>query len=217
MPTNIRVETVSMDTGRLDVKVIDHDHHNSRVWLGRHCFWAMRCGHRVTTEPTKERANYFPRPTKAQSTKGEHQRLIDMLARAYAAFDGEEESVKDEHANLIKEMNELLHSVKPEGETKFSTSILWGETPDIGQESITYEFASQAELNAFLKGVSEADGWLEYREVPEGFVWNGEEPKDEFESEDDDWSCANCGETAMDGSETCISCGAISEENNDQA
>lgn len=29
---------------------------------------------------------------------------------------------------------------------------------------------------------------------------------------DDEWSCDNCGETAMDGSGICITCGAQSEE-----
>lgn len=42
------------------------------------------------------------------------QRLFDMLARAYEAFDGEEESVKEEHAELIEEMNNLLDELNPE-------------------------------------------------------------------------------------------------------
>lgn len=34
----------------------------------------------------------------------------------------------------------------------------------------------------------------------------------EEEEEDEDWSCDNCGETAMDGSGNCITCGQYDED-----
>lgn len=41
-------------------------------------------------------------------TTTNERRLLDMLSRAYDAFDGEENSVKEEHADLIEEMSGLL-------------------------------------------------------------------------------------------------------------
>ena len=49
-------------------------------------------------------------------------------------------------------------------------TILWGETPEDGQEAITYKFKTQAELEAFKLGISEMDGWLGWDEVEEGYV-----------------------------------------------
>lgn len=47
--------------------VIDHDEHEHRVWLGKHCFWAMRSGRQVVTYPTDEPVSFRPprhRPAK---------------------------------------------------------------------------------------------------------------------------------------------------------
>lgn len=42
-------------------------------------------------------------------------------------------------------------------------TILWGEAPDPGDENWeTYHFATKAELDAFIMGVAEMDGWLGY-------------------------------------------------------
>ena len=43
-----------------------------------------------------------------------------------------------------------------------AVTIDWGQEK---QERKTYTFASAAELEAFLKGVGEADGWLRYEIV----------------------------------------------------
>ena len=43
-----------------------------------------------------------------------------------------------------------------------AVTIDWGQEK---QERKTYTFASAAELEAFLKGVDEADGWLRYEIV----------------------------------------------------
>ena len=51
------------------------------------------------------------------------------------------------------------------------TTILWGRDPEHGQKAVTYEFETQAELDAFYLGVAEMDGWLGYDDdVPEGYV-----------------------------------------------
>jgi hypothetical protein len=42
---------------------------------------------------------------------------------------------------------------------KWKVSILWGTDQEVEK---TYSFQSQAELNAFMKGVDEMDGWLKY-------------------------------------------------------
>lgn len=57
----------------------------------------------------------------------------------------------------------------------FKITILWGEAPEPGTEATTYTFATQAELDAFLLGVSEMDGWAGWREVPEGYVHGDDE------------------------------------------
>mgnify|MGYP003128074800 FL=1 len=50
-------------------------------------------------------------------------------------------------------------------------SILWGERPEDGQEAITYEFNTQAELNAFNMGICEMYGWTWFDDtVEEGHV-----------------------------------------------
>lgn len=48
---------------------------------------------------------------------------------------------------------------------KFSITILWGETPEPDAEPITYEFDTQKELNSFIHGVNECDGWLGFEEM----------------------------------------------------
>lgn len=49
-------------------------------------------------------------------------------------------------------------------------TILWGESPEDGQEAITYKFNTKAELDAFHLGIAEMDGWLGWDEVEEGYV-----------------------------------------------
>lgn len=53
MATHVHVitrEIGSDDAGRH--VVIDHDNHEHRQWLAKHCWWAMRSGHQVTSFPT---------------------------------------------------------------------------------------------------------------------------------------------------------------------
>ena len=52
----------------------------------------------------------------------------------------------------------------------FKTTILWGESPGPGDAAKTYEFETAAELSAFIQGVEEASGWMNYSFEDEGFV-----------------------------------------------
>ena len=54
-------------------------------------------------------------------------------------------------------------------------TILWGESPEDGQEAVTYRFATAAELKAFCLGVDAMDGYFGYEEVEEGFVYREED------------------------------------------
>lgn len=54
-------------------------------------------------------------------------------------------------------------------------SILWGESPEDGDTPTTYKFKTQAELDAFILGISEMDGWLGWNEVEEGYVHREDE------------------------------------------
>jgi len=57
---------------------------------------------------------------------------------------------------------------------KHKVTILWGEEPYDGQEAVTYEFNTKAELEAFKLGMSEMDGWLGWDEVEEGYIYKEE-------------------------------------------
>lgn len=48
----------------------------------------------------------------------------------------------------------------------FSVQISWGSSEPT--EPFTYEFSTQAALDAFLYGVDEASGWMDYRIVEPG-------------------------------------------------
>lgn len=50
--------------------------------------------------------------------------------------------------------------------------ILWGERPDDDVPPVRYAFSTGAELAAFLTGVDEAAGWLEYEMVDPADVTN---------------------------------------------
>lgn len=45
----IRVETRNPRGDVESIKDIDHDDRNDRVWLGKHCFWALRSGREIRT------------------------------------------------------------------------------------------------------------------------------------------------------------------------
>src|SRR3546814_2234538 len=53
-----------------------------------------------------------------------------------------------------------------------SVSILWGSAPEPGSASIKYDFGTQPELDAFLRGIAEADGWAGHKQVDHGYVFD---------------------------------------------
>ena len=52
--------------------------------------------------------------------------------------------------------------------TKHYVIIEWGEMPECGSEE-HYTFNTEAELNAFLLGVSEAEGWHGWQVIRKGY------------------------------------------------
>ena len=42
------------DDNMISERTIDHNNHDSRVWLGRHSYWALRNGYGVETYPVDE-------------------------------------------------------------------------------------------------------------------------------------------------------------------
>ena len=49
----VKVTTTNLADNSQTVRIIDHDERWPRVWLGKHCFWAMRTKHKVETEPVE--------------------------------------------------------------------------------------------------------------------------------------------------------------------
>jgi hypothetical protein len=58
-------------------------------------------------------------------------------------------------------------------------TILWGEMPEPGDSAKTYEFATEAELDAFKLALEEFDGWMSYSESEPGYVVPEESEEDE--------------------------------------
>ena len=50
---------------------------------------------------------------------------------------------------------------------KFKVKITWGVTSWGDDQTKVYEFDTEKELDAFLFGVDEANGWLEYEIIEE--------------------------------------------------
>ncbi len=48
----------------------------------------------------------------------------------------------------------------------FEIFIIWGEVPEQGARPDRYAFSTEAEREAFIYGVSEMSGWLDYTQVP---------------------------------------------------
>lgn len=46
---------------------------------------------------------------------------------------------------------------------KPTVHVLWGGAPEEEATPDTYTFDTEAELNAFLLGIAEAEGWMGYR------------------------------------------------------
>jgi|SRR5580765_3943540 len=79
--------------------------------------------------------------------------LGELLSASHDVVDRESEAVRE--ANTV-----LLNAVKAKGQ-KHTVWIVWGESLK-ESEPTRYDFDTQAELNAFLKGVDESQGWMDY-------------------------------------------------------
>lgn len=52
--TLVAVLTHDATTGEIEQqRIIDHQSHDARVWLGKHSFWALRNGKAISTCPVK--------------------------------------------------------------------------------------------------------------------------------------------------------------------
>lgn len=92
---------------------------------------------------------------------GMHGLLDEFTAKLFDAF----EAGQDE---------KHFHFGTPEPQPKFGVRIRWGQL-DYSYQN--YEFNTQVELDAFLKGVDEASGWLDYHVM--------EDDEEEEEEEDE--------------------------------
>lgn len=62
-------------------------------------------------------------------------------------------------------------------------TILWGDSPEPGDASVTYTFATQGEADAFMSGVEAMDGWMGWDFADEGYVVPEEDEEDEDDAE----------------------------------
>jgi len=54
-PLWVMVETFEPDDENIiHGRMIDHNNHDSRVWLGKHTYWALRQGYGVEVYPIEE-------------------------------------------------------------------------------------------------------------------------------------------------------------------
>jgi len=58
---------------------------------------------------------------------------------------------------MVKSTEEIKHITG----TNYLVYVLWGESPE-DPEYITYGFDTVQEMNAFLAGIDEGDGWMGY-------------------------------------------------------
>ena len=65
--------------------------------------------------------------------------------------------------------DEVIIEYKPEVTIKWGTEVVKGiEKPEEGYTIKTYIFENETQKAFFMKGVDEANGWLEYEEVEQG-------------------------------------------------
>lgn len=103
---------------------------------------------------------------------------------------GDQVDWEDEVGNVIDDQNDNpdipyvpFHMVQPA--EKHTVMIHWGEIgtrietfKENGEDAISeYEFDTHEELNAFLQGLSEADGWFDHHQI------DTEEEKTQYISE----------------------------------
>lgn len=113
----------------------------------------------------------------------------DLLRRLLDTTDNDIFTDAPECADSLREAFEAQAAAKafldglpaPAGTHKIT--LLWAERPDPGDEAKTYRFATKGEYDAFMLGVSEANGWINVREAPEGYVVP--EPDDQTDEDEE--------------------------------
>lgn len=70
--------------------------------------------------------------------------LFDMLCEAFDAFENEEDSVKEEHEELIRKMDELIEKLRPQHEYLFDVRL---------NASIRVKAKTEAEAVAMLEKI----------------------------------------------------------------
>lgn len=83
-------------------------------------------------------------PEKQQSPIDQLRRILEQAVSQDRAQQREEEAIE---------------------EKQFTVRILWGMEPDSDNEPTEYSFATEAELDAFLHGVEEGSGWIDYKVI----------------------------------------------------
>jgi hypothetical protein len=60
-PNYVAVLTHNSTDGEIEQqRIIDHNRHEDRVWLGKHSFWAMRNSKAITTVPVTNHDSELP-------------------------------------------------------------------------------------------------------------------------------------------------------------
>lgn len=85
----------------------------------------------------------------------------------------------------------------------YSVTILWGESPEPGDEPKTYTFTTEAERDAFLLGVDEGDGWHGHEIISESEDLPPDAPEEIFRCRgcgrpEDECSAEPCGDVIAD-------------------
>ena len=80
------------------------------------------------------------------------------------------DQVQDTYPNIYNEACDYADMMEKENEKvpqEFEVKILWGAYPEKDAELQTYKFNTIAEMEAFKKGISEANGWNDYEIMTE--------------------------------------------------
>lgn len=87
---------------------------------------------------------------------------------------------------------QVLANPEEKDDKPFKVRILWGSESyraDGGDQPVEYSFATDAELNAFLLGAEESNGFLDYKQIdpnPDGSWPEPESEEDEGEGEEEE-------------------------------
>lgn len=87
--------------------------------------------------------------------------LRRLLDEAHAHPDCDEQELEDFAAAKDAANEELANYDAEQARAPFDVYVVWGDNPEPGTRPIGYPFATAAERDAFMLGVTEAGGWLD--------------------------------------------------------